>query len=220
MTYSGKKIAIIGGTGKEGQGLALRFAKAGYEVAIGSRNKEKAATVVEKLKEKLPDGKFLGAENKEAASEFPLVILTVPRQAHNETLRNIAQELKGKILIDATVSLDPENPKRILFPDGLAAALSAQKLISPNAAVVAAFQNISSLALQHFEHPLPSDILVCADNKEARETVFRLIHDIEGNPVNAGPLENSGILETLTALLIGINIRYKSRDAGIKITGI
>lgn len=220
MTYSGKKIAIIGGTGKEGQGLALRFAKAGYEVAIGSRKKEKAANIVEKLKEKLPDGKFLGAENKEAASKFPLVILTVPRQAHNETLRNIAQELKGKILIDATVSLDPENPKRILFPDGLAAALSAQKLISPNAAVVAAFQNISSLALQHFEHPIPSDILVCADSKEARETVFRLIHDIGGHPVNAGPLENSGILETLTALLIGINIRYKSRDAGIKITGI
>ncbi len=215
------KIAIIGGTGKEGRGLVLRLAAAGEdEVLIGSRQAEKARAKAEELNRRLGREAITGLENRAAAHAADLVILCVPYAAHEETLRAIAPELRGKVLVDTTVPLDPQNPLRLRRRSELSAAEEAQALLGDTVRVVAAFQNVSATALQNLHHVVECDILVCGDDGAAKEVVMALIRRLGLRALDAGPLEMARAVEAITPLLLSVNRRYGSRSAGIRITGI
>lgn len=212
-------IAIIGGTGKEGKGLAYRWAKAGYRVIIGSRSLEKARLAAEELNGLLGAGNVKGLENPEAASGADLVVLTVPFAVHQETLRLIKDQLNGKILIDVTVPLVPPRVTRVQMPPAGSAAQEAQQLLGSSVQVVSAFQNISYEHLLQDEE-VTCDVLVCGGTKNARGEVLQLVQAAGLTGWDAGPLENSVVAEGLTSILIGLNKQYGSQSAGIRITGI
>jgi hypothetical protein len=216
------KIAVIGGTGKEGRGLVLRLAAAGEDdtVLIGSRSLEKAETSAAEFNQKVGRRNIIGLDNRAAARDAELVILCVPYAAHEKTLSEIASELSGKVLIDATVPLDTEDPMRLKRRSDLSAAEEAQAALGASVKVVAAFQNISATALKNPTAPLDCDILVCGDDKQAKATVIEIINRLGMRALDAGPLGLTRVVEELTPLLISINIRYKSKWAGIRITGV
>ncbi|MEN4007117.1 MAG: NADPH-dependent F420 reductase [Methanobacteriaceae archaeon] len=222
------KIAVIGGTGDQGIGLALRFVKAGETVIIGSRDTKKAENTVDIIKNML-DGydikNIAGMTNDEAAAECDIVILTVPLQAQIVTLRCIMDNLDGKILIDATVPLDGcigGNPtKYIEVWEGSAAERSARILSSKNVNVVSAFNNVGAASLLNVNEDVECDILVSGDDSEAKKEVMALAEKIPGvRAIDCGPLENARIIEKITPLLINLNIRNKVKFAGIRITGL
>ncbi|HOE35005.1 MAG: NADPH-dependent F420 reductase [Chloroflexi bacterium] len=217
MTYT---IGIIGGTGREGKGLAYRWAKAGHQVIIGSRSEEKALAAAADLAAMLPqDAKILGMTNAEAVARCDIAVLTVPFSAHAETLTALKDLLKGKILIDVTVPLNPAKVTRVSMPPEGSAAQQAQKILGEEVQVVAAFQNI---AYEHLlnDEKVECDVLVCGTGKEARRTVIGLVQDVGLTGWDAGVIENAVVLEGLTSILIGLNIQHKVSSAGIKITGI
>ncbi len=215
------KIAVIGGTGKEGRGLVLRLAASGEEeVLIGSRQMEKARARAEALNHQLGRAVVVGLENRAAARAADLVILCVPYAAHEETLRAIAPELCGKILVDTTVPLDPQDPLRLRRRSEQSAAEEAQALLGESVKVVAAFQNVSAAALQNLQHAIECDILVCGDDAAAKEIVIALIRRLGLRAWDAGPLQMARAVEELTPLLLSLNGRYGSRSAGIRITGL
>jgi 8-hydroxy-5-deazaflavin:NADPH oxidoreductase len=214
------KIAVIGGTGKEGKGLALRWANAGYEIIIGSRDAERAATAANELNATLGKSNVSGLGNADAARAADLVVMSVPYEAHAATLDMIATETQGKILIDVTAPLDPENKKKTLrVPEG-SAAQAAQMKLGPNVRVVAAFQNISYTHLSNLHEALGCDVLVCGNDKEAKKQVIELAQAAGMAAFDAGPIENAVVAEGLTAVLININIAFKIKNAGIRITGV
>lgn len=218
MTY---KIAIIGGTGREGSGLGFRWALAGHEVLIGSRNVDKAIQAVEYLMPRF-EGKEVRISawtNEEAVEQCDIAVLTVPFNAHAATLEGLKEQLQGKILIDVCVPLLPPKVTRVQMPPEGSAALQAKAILGPDVQVVDAFQTIS------FEHLLSGeeidcDVLVAGGNKEAREVVIGLAEDIGLKAWDAGVIENTVVLEGLTSILIGLNIKYKVPSAGIRLTGI
>ena len=223
-------IGILGGTGKEGKGLAYRWAKAGYRILIGSRQTARAqATAAELLdllrgKGELLDlahgiGEVIGLCNAEAALQADIVVMTVPYSAHKETLLALRGELAGKILIDVTVPLVPPKVTRVQMPEAGSAAQEAQLVLGADTQVVSAFQNISYEHLLHDE-PVECDVLVCGGNKAARSAVLKLVAAAELVGWDAGPLENSVIAEGFTSILIGINKQYGVQSAGIRITGV
>jgi len=212
-------IGILGGTGKEGKGLAYRWAKAGYRVIIGSRSVEKAEGAANELLGLLKDAHISGRDNLQAAQEADLLVLTVPFAVHKETLTYLKEALKGKILIDVTVPLVPPRVTRVQMPPAGSAAQEAQEILGPDVQVVSAFQNIS------YEHLLKGedvdcDVLVCGGNKASRAEVLQLVKDAGLVGWDAGPLENSVIAEGLTSILIGLNKQYGVPSSGIRITGI
>ena len=213
-------VAIVGGTGAAGYGLALRLATAGLEVIIGSRDVEKAERTAAQAG--LPN--LRGMANKEAAAAGSIVFLTVPFEAQVDTIKSIASVLDNKVLVDVTVPLATAvggRPTRILGVWQGSAAEQARELAPKTAAVVASFHHVSSAALRQIGKPLDCDILFCGDSDQAKEQLSELIRKIPGaRPVNAGPLENARTLEAMTALLIHINRIYKGHTAGIRITGI
>ncbi len=211
------RIAIIGGTGSEGSGLVLRLARAGEEVVIGSRDRQKALAAAAQMNRMAGVKTIKGAENSEAAALSEIVVLTVPEKVHRDMLLALRSSLRGKLLIDATVRLDREAPDST---GHLSAAEEAQQLLGPETKVVAAFQNISAHALRDIDRPIESDVLVVGDDKDAKRKAMALVEKIGARAVDAGGLKNARILEDLTKLLIAINQRYKSKDAGIKVTGI
>jgi NADPH-dependent F420 reductase len=214
-------IAVIGGTGREGPGLALRWAKSGrYQVLIGSRQQEKAERVAAELNARLERNLIRGLVNPDAAAAADMVVLTVPYSAHVPTLESVRAGLRGKILVDVTVPLQPPQVSRVHIPPGGSAAAEAQALLGSDVRVVAAFQNIGAAHLQDPDHPIESDVLVCGDDKEAKAEVIALAEAAGMRGLDAGPLQNAVVAEGLTAVLIGINIRYKAKRAGVKITGI
>jgi NADPH-dependent F420 reductase len=214
-------IAVIGGTGHEGPGLALRWAKSGqYRVLIGSRQQEKAERVAAELNARLGRNLIRGMVNPDAAAAADMVVLTVPYSAHAPTLESIRAGLRGKILVDVTVPLQPPQVSRVHIPPGGSAAAEAQALLGGDVRVVAAFQNVGAAHLKDADHPLESDVLVCGDDEEAKAEVIALAQAAGMRGLDAGPLQNAVVVEGLTAVLIGLNIRYKARGAGIKITGI
>jgi 8-hydroxy-5-deazaflavin:NADPH oxidoreductase len=214
-----KTIAIIGGTGKEGKGLAYRLGKAGYRIIIGSREKEKAQATANELSERLKGNTSIqGTTNFEAAKAADMVVLTVPFSAHRVTLENIKDALMGKILVDVTVPLVPPAVTKVQMPAAGSAAQEALEILGENALVASAFQNIS------FEHllkddPIDCDVLVTGNGKEVRSEVLNLVEAAGLIGWDAGPIENSMVVEGLTSILIGINKNYKISSAGIKITG-
>jgi hypothetical protein len=213
-------VAVLGGTGKEGKGLAYRWARAGYHVFIGSRDAEKAKATANEIREMLGDGVSVnGLGNLEAAQEANIVVLTVPYSAHRSTLESVKEELKGKILVDVTVPLVLPKVATVQMPAAGSAAQEAKEIVGEGVEVCAAFQNISH------EHLLDNsnvecDVLVTGSSKAAREEVIKLVEAAGLNGWDAGPLQNSVVVEGLTSVLIGINKKYGSTHAGIKITGV
>jgi NADPH-dependent F420 reductase len=216
-----KIIAVIGGTGSEGPGLALRWAKSGqYQVIIGSRQPEKAERVAAELNAQLGQDLMRGMVNRDAVAAADLVVLTVPYTAHIPTLESIRSGLTGKILVDVTVPLQPPKVSHVHIPPGGSAAAEAQALLGDDVRVVAAFQNIGAAHLKDPDHPIECDVLVCGDDKEAKAEAIALAEAAGMRGLDAGPLQNAVVVEGLTAVLIGINIRYKANKAGVKITGL
>ncbi|GJQ51958.1 MAG: NADPH-dependent F420 reductase [Anaerolineaceae bacterium] len=212
-------IAVLGGTGKEGKGLAYRWAKAGYKVLIGSRSSERAVTAASEIVEML-DGSAsaVGASNQEAAQLADIVVLTVPYAAHHDTLESVKDVLAGKILIDVTVPLVPPKVSKVQMPAAGSAAQEAKNIVGEGVEVVAAFQNISHEHLLKDED-VECDVLVAGTSKAARAEVLKLVEAAGLTGWDAGPIENSVVLEGLTSVLININKQYGSTHAGIKITG-
>ncbi len=216
-----KIIAVIGGTGNEGLGLALRWARSGqYRVIIGSRQAEKAERVAAELNARLGQALIRGMANPEAAAAADIAALTVPYSAHVATLESIRAGLTGKILVDVTVPLQPPRVSRVYIPLGGSAAAEAQALLGDSVRVVAAFQNVGAVHLQDLDHPIACDVLVCGDDPEAKAEAIALAGAIGARGLDAGPLQNAVVVEGLTAVLIGINRRYKVTGAGIRITGV
>jgi NADPH-dependent F420 reductase len=214
-------IAVIGGTGKEGPGLALRWAKSRqYQVIIGSRQQEKAERVAAELNARLGENLIHGMINPDAAEAANLVVLTVPYSAHVPTLESIRAGLTGKILVDVTVPLQPPKVSRVHIPAGGSATAEAQALLGDDVRVVAAFQNIGTVHLRDPDHPIDCDVLVCGDDKEAKAEAIALAAAAGMRGLDAGPLQNAVVVEGLTAVLISINRRYKVGGAGIRITGL
>lgn len=221
MLTDGKTIAVLGGSGKEGGGLALRWAHAGHRVIIGSRTAERAAEAAAALCDILGGSANLsGMANPDAAAAADIVVLSVPYAAQQATVREVAPALAGKILIDVTVPLVPPKVSRVQLPDGGSAVEAVQRLLGPGVRVVSAFQNISAHHLTKLDEAVECDVLVCADDPEAAEAVVDLAAQIGLTAWNAGPLCNSVVAEGLTSLLIALNRRYKVPGAGIRLTGL
>ena len=210
-------VGILGGTGKEGSGLALRWANNGYSLIIGSRTPERAEQAAAELRAKVPGVNVRGADNVTAARESDIVVLTVPFEAQLATLDSVKTELQGKVLVDATARVDWRKPRP---PEGKAAARLAQELLGPGVRVVAAFQNIPASALVRPEQKLESDVLVCGDDPQARADVVRLAEGAGMDAYEAGGLDNGIVVEGLTALIIAMNKRYKSNACGVRMTGV
>jgi 8-hydroxy-5-deazaflavin:NADPH oxidoreductase len=213
------RIAIVGGTGREGKGLALRWAKAGHEIALGSRDEAKARARAAEL---VAEGasKIEGGSNEWAVSAADVVLLSVPYAAHGDTLRALAPHLHGKIVIDITVPLKPPKVHEVNLPDGQAAALEAQSIVGPQTIIVAALHHVSSVHLGDADHAVECDVLVCSDHAAATERVIALVGDLGMKGLDAGPLKNAVALESLTPVLLYMGKRYKSPGLGIRVTGI
>jgi 8-hydroxy-5-deazaflavin:NADPH oxidoreductase len=213
-------IAVLGGTGKEGKGLAYRWAKAGYRVLIGSRLSERAVTVASEIMQLLEgSSSVVGTTNLEAAQQSDIVVLTVPYAAHRLTLESVKDALKGKLLIDATVPLVPPRVTKVQMPPAGSAAQEAKEIVGEDVQVVAAFQNISYELLLG-EEDFECDVLVTGTSKDARHEALRLVEAAGLTGWDAGPIENSVVVEGLASVLIYINKQYGSTHAGIKITGV
>ena len=218
-------VAIIGGTGAEGSGLALRFAKAGLRVVIGSRNPERAEAAARNIASQAGAGEVTGYVNPDAVSKAAIVILTVPLSAQIETLKSIRTNFgSGAILVDATVPLEiaigGRVSRTVTLWDG-SAAQQASRLAPEGVPVVAAFHGLSAEALARLDQPVDSDTLICGDNPEAKAAVSELARTIPGvRAIDAGPLENARFLESSAALLIALNLRHKVKHSGLRITGL
>lgn len=222
------KISVLGGTGDQGLGIVIRFVQAGEEVIIGSRKAEKAEAAVEKVKELLEKKEIpnlSGMSNEDAAKQGDLLILTVPLAAQMPTIKSVADYVDGKILIDATVPLDTVaggGPTRYVdLWEGSAAERTASVLSKKNVNVISAFNNISNSHLMNFNEEIDCDCLVSGNDVESKKIAMDLINKIPGvKCVDCGPLEKARMVEKITPLLIGLNIKYKSHYGGLRITGI
>lgn len=209
-------LAILGGTGKEGPGLALRWASAGYPILIGSRQAEKAEATAAELNQKLGRQCARGLENGAAARQAEICVLTVVATAHQVALEGLKDDLQGKILVDATARVDFRDPRP---PEAPSAARTAQELLGPGVRVTAAFQNVPASALKkNLGEKMDLDVLVCADDLEAAKTVMALTEAAGMNAYYAGNLDNALIVEGLTSLLISIN-KHHGGHASIRVTG-
>ncbi len=216
-----KTIAVLGGTGKQGGGLALRWAHRGHPVIIGSRTAERAEEAAAEMRKILgASASVRGLANPDAAAAADIVILSVPFAAQQGTVSEVASHLAGKILIDVTVPLVPPKVSRVQLPAGGSAVEAVQKLLGDGVRVVSAFQNISAHHLTKLDEDVECDVLVCADDPEAAEEVVGLAEEIGLTAWNAGPLCNSVVAEGLTSVLIALNRRYKVPGTGIRITGV
>lgn len=213
-------VAVIGGSGAEGRGIALRLAKAGYRVTIGSRDPAKARLAATELAQAVDGVAISGAGNREAAAAAELVILAVPYAAQRATIEAIRDALVGKILVDATAPLVPPRVNRVQLPAGGSAVAAIQDWLGAETRVVSAFQNVSAEKLRRLDRMVDCDVLVCADDPAARQTVIELIAAMGLRGIDAGPIVNSAAAEALTSLLIWINRKYKVPGAGIRITGL
>jgi NADPH-dependent F420 reductase len=217
-------VPIVGGTGALGFGLALRLAREGVPVVIGSRSAERAQEAAGRVRDRVPDADAEGLENAEAAARGPIVLLTVPFRAQSENLTNLKGALQpGQILVDATVPLAAAvagRATRLLgVPQG-SAAQQAQEMAPDGVVVVSALHTVSAAALGDLDHDLDEDVLVAGDKGDAKRAVAELIGRIPGlRPVNAGRLEAARMIEGITPLLIGVNARYKT-TAGVKLTAL
>lgn len=218
MSEEIQSIAILGGTGDLGGGLARQWSRAGYKVLIGSRTLEKGQAAARALLEEFPDLNVTGHENLDAATQADIVVLTVPFAHQISTLETVKPALKGKILIDVTVPLVPPKVGTVQLPEAGSAAVMAQQCLGEDTQVVSAFQNVGAQHLRE-DHKIECDVLVTGDKRAARDTVIKLVEAVGLRGWHAGPLANSAAAEALTSVLITINRHHKIDGAGIVITG-
>ena len=217
-------VSIIGASGALGFGLAVRWGRAGIPVVIGSRDAERAEEAAQRARTAVPGGDFTGVENADAATRAEVVVLTVPFRNQSETLTNLKNVLReGQIVVDTTVPLAAAVSGRATRMLGVwqgSAAQQAAEMVPAGVRVVSALHTVSAGLLSDLDHVLDEDILVCGDRREDNQAVIELIGRIDGlRAVDAGRLEMARIAESLTALLISVNVRHKTH-AGIKITGL
>jgi len=214
------KIAFIGGTGPEGKGLAYRFALAGHEIAIGSRKADRAAEAAVEVAGHASGATVRGLENGDAAREAELIVLTVPHTAQPASLPDLNQHAKGKVVVSTIVPMEFGGGRAsIVRLDEGSAAGQAQALL-PDAKVVGAFQNLGASKLWKDGSPLDQDVIVCADDEDAKKAVMSLAEEIAGiRAVDGGALANSAYVEAITALLVSVNKNYK-RTTGVRIAGL
>jgi NADPH-dependent F420 reductase len=221
-----RTIAIIGGTGDQGFGLVLRLAKAGERIIIGSRSQPKAEEAAKKAHEILGEtAEVTGLDNPRAAEAADIIIMSVPFAAHVDMINSIQQSIRpNAIFIDVVVPLSTAvggTATTALSVWEGSTAQQALRILPANTKVASAFHNVVAESLQDLASEVDCDVIVCGDSQEARNTVMDLANEIPGiRAIDGGKLENSRIVEQLTALLIGINIRYKVKHSGIRITGI
>jgi hypothetical protein len=220
QTQPRRTIAVIGGAGKQGFGLALRWANAGHRVVVGSRARERAVEAAARINARIGAERAEGADNLAAANAGEIVVLTVPYAAQRPTLEQIKPALQGKILIDVTVPLVPPQVGRVQLPQSGSAAAGAQSLLGAGVRVVSAFQNVAAELLSELGRAVECDVLVCGDDRAARAQVIALANDAGMRAFHAGPLANSVAAEALTSVLIAINRHYKITHSGIMITGL
>lgn len=219
MENGKSKIAIIGGTGALGSGLAIRWAQAGHEIIIGSRGAERAEEVAAAFSEKA-GCTIHGMENAAAAEAGDIVALTVPYANHAATLDIVRPHVDGKIVIDITVPLMPPKVRTVQLPPEGSAAKAAQMSLGENVKVVSAFQNVAAAHLADPGHEIDCDVLVCGNDRDARATVIGLAADAGMKAWHAGRIDNSAVAEAMTSTLIFINGHYKIDGAGLRITGL
>lgn len=224
------RIAILGGTGREGRGLALRWAGAGHEVAIGSRDKDRAATVAAELQGSLAPpagpphegraGSIRGADTAGALEGAEVILVSVPYAAHRDTFEALRAVVGDRVVIDITVPLRPPKVQVVNLPEGQAAALEAQAILGAERKLVAALHHVGAAHLGDPGYAIDCDVLVCSDHADARDLVIRLVGDIGLRGLDAGPLRNAVALESLTPVLLHLNKRYGSKGAGVRFTGL
>ena len=214
------KIAILGGTGEQGPGLALRLATAGEEVIIGSRSRQRAEAAAAELNAELGEARIRGLENPQAAEAAEIVMMTVPYSAHVSTLESVKAQVQGKIFVDVSVPLDPENPRRMKMPPAGSATEEAQEFLGSSTRVVAAFQNVAAHLLRDPRHAIDCDVLVCGNDVEAKKTVMSLIARMGLNAYDVGTADSARVVEGLTSILIRLNIRHKVKGSGIRLSGL
>jgi NADPH-dependent F420 reductase len=219
MTDKKYSIAVIGGTGALGFGLASRWAQAGHSIIIGSRAQDSADRGAERLAVLAPDATITGLENGAAAAAAEVVVLTVPFANQAPMLEAIHAGCQGKIMVDVTVPLMPPKVRTVHLPSGGSAAKAAQVFLGEGVRVVSAFQNVAADHLTDLGHDIDCDILVCGNDPDARQVVVGLAEDAAMRAWHAGRIENSVVAEALTSTLIFMNNRYKIAGAGIRITG-
>lgn len=213
-------LAVLGGTGKEGSGLAMRWALNGYKVIIGSRDASRAEERAAELNEQLGGDYLQGKDNVQAAAEADIVVLSVPYSAHKATLESVKTQLEGKILVDVSVPLQPPDVRTVHVPEGNAVGLESQAFLGDSVRVVSAFQNVSAVKLKNPETVVDCDVLVCGDDADAKAQVIEMVKATGMRGVDAGPLANAVAVEALTPVLLYINKTYGVKGAGITITGL
>ncbi len=211
------QIGIVGGTGKEGRGLAARWVSAGHSVTLGSRELARAEDAARTLS--ISGGAVRGGTNVDACAA-EVIVLSVPYSAHAETVRSLKHALAGKVLVDITVPLRPPQVRRVHLPAGRSAALESQRILGAATTVVAALHHVGSIHLADLSHSIDCDVLVCSDDEAARGTVIELVKDLGMRGLDAGPLDNAVALESLTPVLLHLNKKYGGSGAGVRFTGL
>lgn len=212
-------VAILGGTGKEGAGLATRWAQAGHAIIIGSRDAARAQDKAIELRERANKLTIVGKENAEAAALGDIVVVALPAAGLAATLPAAREACRGKVVVSTVVPLTFGGPRLFTPPPSGSSAEDVQALL-PEAKVVAAFHHIAAHELAETEHDIDSDLLMCGADVEAKAVVTELGRSMGLRVIDVGPLSNAGPLEAITAVLATINRRYKLKNAGIKITGL
>jgi hypothetical protein len=220
MTAAGLRIALIGGTGDLGAGLAFQLAKAGFDIVIGSRSADRAEATAKALRGELPHATIGAAHNVSAAAGGDVVMMTVPYASHDPTLESIREQVQGKIFVDTTVPLVPPKVMRVQLPREGSVAKRAQQMLGENVRVVSAFQNIAAAHLRNDRlSDVACDVLVCGNDPAARDSIIGIAERIGLRAWHAGPIDNSVVAEALTSVLIFMNKRYGLDGAGIRIVG-
>jgi NADPH-dependent F420 reductase len=212
------KVGIVGGTGKEGSGLAIRWARAGHEVRIGSRDGARGEARAVELSEQA-GATISGGDNASAVAHGEVVVMSVPYKAHKPTYESVRELVGEKTIVDITVPLQPPKVREVHLPEGQSAALEARAILGEGAHLVAALHHVSSVHLGDPDHDFDCDVLVCSDHGDARDAVISLIGDLGMRALDAGPLRNAVALESLTPVLLYLNKKYKAHS-GLRITGV
>ena len=220
MSENSPSIAIIGGTGKEGYALAARFAKVGFRTIIGSRSDSKAINAAYNLNTDFHVLTAEGASNREATSKADVVLLAIPYDGMKPILEDIKSAASGKVIINIASSLDAEKKSRARINPAGSIAMEIQNFLGPDSKVVDAFQNISPEQLEKFDEKIETNVLVVGADRETRDMIIGIIKKIGIDAYDAGAIQNAVVVETMTAALIAINIRYKTKGAGIRLVGV
>ena len=213
-------IAVIGGTGKEGSAIAARFAKAGVRTLIGSRDARKAQNTANAINARFGRKNVEGYTNRDATSKADIVLLAIPYDGIRPILDDIRESAQNKIIINIASSLDPECKSRARINPAGSITAEMQQFFGENTKVVAAFQNVSPEQLEKLDEKIETDVLVCGGDGESREMVINLIKRIGIDAFDAGTISNAVVVETMAAVLISINIKYKVKGTGIRLVGV